>query len=98
MGSFKTRPLSTLLLLGLLAWIAYVLIAPEIDLLDTAFQSDSAPLTIHALMCHTAHGKANVSAHKITFPSTDASHFVLEVFFSDRAVEVPSSPPRILRC
>ena len=75
-----------------------MLIAPEIDLLDTAFQSDSAPLTIHALMCHTPHEKANIHAHKITFPSADASHLVLEVFFSGRAVEVPSVPPRILRC
>jgi|SRR5579863_4076025 hypothetical protein len=98
MGSFKTRPVSTLLLLGLLAWIAYVLIAPEIDLLDTAFQSDSAPLTIHAQMCHAQHGKANVSAHKLTFPSANASRLSLEVFFSDRPVEVPSVPHQILRC
>ena len=98
MGSFKTGRLSTLMLLGLLAWIAYVLIAPEIDLLDTAFQSDSAPLTIHSLMCHAPHGKANVSAHKIAFPSANASHLALAVFFADKAVEVPSAPPRILRC
>ncbi len=98
MGSFKTRPLSTLLLLGLLAWIAYVLIAPQIDLLDTAFQSDSAPLVIHAQKCYAPHGKANVSVHKITLPSANASHLALEVFLVYKAVEVPSAPPRILRC
>ena len=96
MGSFKSGPLSTLLLIGLLAWIAYVLIEPEIDLPDTAFQRDGSPLAIHALTQHVPHGNTNVSAPRITFPSADASYLALEVSF-DKAVEVPSAPPRILR-
>jgi hypothetical protein len=97
MGSFKSRPLSSLLLLGLLAWIAYVLIAPEIDLPDTAFQRDGSPLAIHARVCHAPQRNANLSAPKISFPSAGASYLAPEIFY-DKAVEVPSAPPRILRC
>ena len=98
MGSFKSGPLSSLLLLGLLAWIAYVLIAPEIDLPDTAFQRDGSPLAIHALVCHAPQRIANLSAPRGLFPSADASNLALEVSFCHRAVDVPSVPHPVLRC
>lgn len=97
MGSFRTRPLSSLLLIGLLAWIAFVLIAPQIDLDDVAFRRNDSPLAIHALTCHVPLGNAAVSAPGITPPSADASDLALEVFI-DKAVDVPSAHSRILRC
>ena len=97
MGSFRTKPLSTLLLIGLFAWFIVVLIAPQIDLDDVAFRRNDSPLAIHALTCHAPLGNAAVSAPGIRLPSADASDLALEVFF-DKAVEVPSAPSRILRC
>jgi hypothetical protein len=97
MRSFKTRPLSTLLLLGLLSWITYVLIAPEIDLDDFAIRSKDSPLAIHALPQHVLQGNASIAPPRITFPATDFSGLAL-VAFIHKAVEVPSDPPRILRC
>jgi hypothetical protein len=96
-GSFKTSRLSTLLLLGLLAWIAYVLIAPEIDLEDVAFQRNGSPLAIHSLALHAPQAEMATSATRIVFPPADTSGLLLEIFF-DRAVEAPASPPQILRC
>ena len=96
-GSFKSRPLSTLLLLGLLSWITYVLIAPEIDLDDFAILSKDSPLAIHALPQHVLQGNASIAPPRITFPATDFSGLAL-VAFIHKAVEVPSDPPRILRC
>jgi hypothetical protein len=97
MGSFKTGRFSTLMLLGLLAWIAYVLIAPEIDLDDATFLSKGSPLAIHALTRHVPQAEWTVGATRITFPSAGAADLALAVLF-DKAVEVPSAPPRILRC
>jgi len=87
-GSFKSRPLSTLLLLGLLSWITYVLIAPEIDLDDFAILSKDSPLAIHALPQHVLQGNATI---------IDFSDLAL-VALIHKAVEIPSDPPRILRC
>jgi len=97
MHSFKIRPLSTLLLLGLLSWIAYVLIAPEIDLDDFAIRSKDSPLAIHALPQHALQGNTSVIPPRISFPSADFSSLAL-VAFIHTAVDVPSDPPRILRC
>jgi hypothetical protein len=98
MGSFRTRPLSSLLLIGLLAWFVVVLIAPQIDLDDVAFRRNDSPLAIHALTCHTPLGNAAVSALGITLPSAKASDLALKFYFFDRAAEASSTPSRILRC
>ena|ERR1017187_4653572 len=98
MGSFRTRPLSSLLLIGLLAWFAVVLIAPQIDLDDVAFRRNDFPLAIHALTSHAPFGNVAVSAPVVTLPSTEASDLALKFHFIDRAVEASSIPPRILRC
>jgi len=97
MGSFKTGPLSSLLLIGLLALIAAVLIAPDVDLPDTAFQRNTSPLAIHAQSLHVPQGNVNGSASHIPFRFADASGLALRVFSSDITVEVPSVPHRILR-
>jgi hypothetical protein len=98
MGSFRSRPLSTLLLLGLLSWIAYVLIAPEIDLDDFAIRKNDSPLAIQSLTQHVPQENASVSAPGIELPSTDAPALAQDFFFFDRVVEAPSVPPLILRC
>jgi hypothetical protein len=97
MSSFKSRPLSSLLLIGLLAWIAIVLIAPQIDLEDAAFQSKDSPLAIHALTHRVPHGNASVSTPGIKLQATAPSNLSPEVLIGS-AVHVPSAPPRILRC
>lgn len=98
MGSFKSKPLSSLLLVGLLAWIAFVLIAPQVDLEKAAFRSKDSPLAIRESTHRAPNANAAVSAPGVTLPSADASDLALEVFFVDRAVEVHLLPPRILRC
>jgi len=98
MGSFRTKPLSSLLLIGLFVWFVVVLIAPQIDLDDVAFRRNDSPLAIHALTCHAPLGNAAVSTHGITHPSPEASDLVLKFYFFDRAAEASSIPPRILRC
>ena len=98
MGSFKTGPLSSLLLIVLLGLIAAVLIAPDVDLPDTAFQRNSSPLAIHALSSHFPQGNANGSVSHVQLRLADVSDLALKVFSSDSAVEVPSVPHRILRC
>ena len=97
MGSFRTKPLSSLLLVGMLAWFLVVLIAPQIDLDDVAFRRNDSPLAIHALTCHAPLGNVAVSAPGIALPSANASDVALEVFFH-KAVKVPSVSSRVLRC
>lgn len=98
MGSFRSSPASTTLLVGLLAWIAFVLVAPQIDLDDFAFRSKQSPLEIHALTCHIPHVNATISVPGTTVRPANTFGIVLEVFFFDSAVEVSSTAPRILRC
>jgi hypothetical protein len=98
MGSFRTKPLSSLLLIGLFVWFVVVLIAPQIDLDDVAFRRNDSPLAIHALTCHAPLGNAAVSAPGITPPSAEASDLALVFYFFDKAAEASSTPPRILRC
>jgi len=98
MGSFKSGPLSSLLLIGLLAWIAVVLIAPQVDLPDAAFQGNGSPLGIHSLTREVPQRDANIGAPEIALPPSDASDLALMVFFCDKAVGVPSLTPRILCC
>lgn len=48
MGSFTIRPLGLAVLFGFLAVITLILVLPQVDLLDTAFQRSTSPLAIHA--------------------------------------------------
>ena len=98
MGSFRSRPLTSLLLIGLLAWIAYVLIAPQIDLDDFAIRKNDSPLAIQSLTQHVPQENVRVSSPEIKFSSTEVPALALEIFFFDRGVEAPSVPPLILRC
>jgi hypothetical protein len=48
MRNWTIRPGGLFILLGLLSVILLILVLPQVDLLDTAFQRDSAPTTIHS--------------------------------------------------
>ncbi len=98
MGSFKTGLLSSALLILLFGLIAAVLIAPDIDLPDTAFQGNTSPLAIHALSHHVPQGNTNGSADPISFRLADASCLAVGACTGDSSLEVPSAPHRILRC
>jgi hypothetical protein len=48
MGEWTINRGSVILLLGVLTVIVLVLVLPQVDLLDTAFQRGTAPIVIHA--------------------------------------------------
>lgn len=97
MGSFRSSRTSTILLLGLLAWIAMVLILPQIDLDDAAFRNKESPLAIHSQTLDVSQANAIISVPRIPLvPGNDSDASL--VVMSDSAVEVPSTAPRILRC
>jgi hypothetical protein len=47
MQRWRISPLSLFVLLGVLTVILLVLVLPQVDLLDTAFQRNTAPVAIH---------------------------------------------------
>lgn len=47
MKRWRISPLSLFVLLGVLTVILLVLVLPQVDLLDTAFQRNTAPVAIH---------------------------------------------------
>jgi hypothetical protein len=98
MAFFKSSSITLFLLIVLLGSIAAVLIAPRVDLPDTAFQRNSSPLSIHAQSHQFQHTNAGGSTHQMSFGLADASVPALKDGFGDGAIEVPSFPPVILRC
>jgi hypothetical protein len=48
MRNWTIRPGALYILIGLLSLIVLILVLPQVDLLDTAFQRDSAPTSIHS--------------------------------------------------
>lgn len=81
-----------------LSVIALVLVLPQVDLLDTAFQNNSEPLTIHAIAVVSPLGPISVAVVALVFALGFRSlhHFTLKVLFS----EIPSlaSAASPLRC
>ena len=70
MRNWTIRPHALFILLGLLSVILLILVLPQVDLLDTAFQRDSAPTTIHSqatsapiLLTATVAANSLVSVH-----------------------------------
>jgi hypothetical protein len=47
-GCFNVKSSKVIVLIGVLAVIALILILPQVDLLDTAFQRSTSPLAIRA--------------------------------------------------
>ena len=98
--SIKIPPFALLLLMSILGLIAAVLIAPTVDLPDTAFQRDGAPLSIHALSHSAPKSSEGISASISPIARLDLSHGHLQItcFDSESADRNPSVPCRILRC
>lgn len=65
MGSFTIRPLGLVVLLGFLAVITLILILPQVDLLDTAFQRNTSPLAIHARSISAARTGAQIRQFRL---------------------------------
>ncbi len=47
-GKWTIKPGSVTVLLGVLTIIFLILVLPQVDLLDTAFQRDTAPVVVHS--------------------------------------------------
>lgn len=62
LGSLKTLSLSSWLTITLLAVIAAMLIAPDIDPPDTILQGGGAPVAIHFVSHHSSHGTQQARA------------------------------------
>jgi hypothetical protein len=95
---FKSTPLSSLLLITLLCLTAVMLIAPQTDPPDTAFQINSVPLAVHGLAHYVPHGKANNDATKVLFRVAESSNLALKDWSTRDAIGGPALPRRILRC
>jgi len=48
MARFNVKPSTLVVLVGVLAVITLILVLPQVDLLDTAFQRSTSPLAIRA--------------------------------------------------
>jgi hypothetical protein len=97
MATFRSNPASTILLIGLLAWIAFVLIVPQVDLQDATFRSKESPLAVHSQTLDVSQADAINSVPGIPLVLRNASDVALAVMF-DSAVEIPSTAPQVLRC
>lgn len=98
MGSFKSAPLSALLLFVLLGAIVAILIAPQIDLPDTAFQRNSSRLAVHAQPHKVSQVTAVGNARHIGFSSADTLFLALNDRYPDRLATTQSAHSLVLRC
>ena len=48
MRNWTIKPGALFVLLGLLSVVVLILVLPQVDLLDTAFQRESAPVSLHS--------------------------------------------------
>jgi hypothetical protein len=97
--AFKLNLLPSLLLIVLFGVIAVVLIVPEVDLPDTAFQRDSSPLAIHALSHQAAQSIVSVGPFRtyFDFEDTPAPRRQLSEMLA-KDPEDPSIQHEVLRC
>ena len=98
MGSFKSSPLSSFLLIVLLGAIVAILIAPQIDLPDTAFQRNSSPVAVNAQFHQVTQTNAVGNIRQLNPLLAESPILALNDRFGDRAIEVHSAHPLILRC
>lgn len=70
MGSFTIRPLGLIVLFSFLVVITLILILPQVDLLDTAFQRNTSPLAIRARSTSAPATVAGMSASRMGFETS----------------------------
>ena len=68
MARWRIKPLATIILLSVLVVILLVLVLPQVDLLDTAFQRNTAPVVIHAQATSAPASAATSAPIQLTFP------------------------------
>ena len=98
MVSFKSTPLSSLLLVTMLVLVTVMLIVPQIDPPPTAFQRDSSPLAVHRLSHHVPLGNAKNDAIGVSFRVAESSDQPRLAWSTRNAVGIPVVSDRILRC
>jgi hypothetical protein len=91
MKRWRISPLSLFVLLGVLTVILLVLVLPQVDLLDTAFQRNTAPVAIHVQATSApALSIVNIPAHfSIAIQGT-------EYHSENRLVSVQATPKFLL--
>ena len=91
MHSNRKNPLAAVLLLVVLTMIAVILILPQVDLPDTAFQRNSSPVAIHTLSHHVLRVTADAEPFRISFPP---AHYVSDCTeVPDVCVQRSQGPP-----
>ena len=71
MSSFKSNPLTTLLVIALLGMIVIVLILPDMDLPDTAFQRNDSLQISQTLSHQTPHASLSANSFRVSFQFND---------------------------
>jgi len=97
LGSVRTLSLSSWLAITLLAVIAVMLIAPDVDPPDTVLQGGGAPVAIHLVSHLVPHGTQQSRSNTILEFGEALS---LSAEFRSRAsdVAVLTTPGQVLRC
>ena len=99
MRSFKSNPLALSVVLSLLGLILIVLVLPEVDLPDTAFQRNSSAQAIRSLSHLSSQVSANSGPFRISFlfeTICTPSRYAQETRV--HGLEDPSSQHKTLRC
>ena len=73
MRPFKINSLTLLIVIALMSIIIIVLILPEVDLPDTAFQRNSSLQALQAFSHQVLHTSANAGSLSGSYPFVDAS-------------------------
>jgi hypothetical protein len=97
LGTLRYFSLSSWLAVTLLAVIAVMLIAPDVDPPDTALQGNTAPIAIHVVSHHVARGKHHFRPITIYEFSQFCNMSSLSCSSGEYAM-VSSIPDQVLRC
>ena len=98
LGSERSNPLSTLLLITLLAVVAVMLIVPAVDPPDTAFQGNTAPLVVHSVFHHVAPGNQHSRALPYQLQASESAGITCARPSQSSDLILPFEAYRILRC
>lgn len=98
MSSIRSLRLSSLLVIALLGVIAVMLIVPNIDPPDTAFQNNTAPVVVHSVSHHVPQGNDHSRALDIQFRFDDYSNHSSKLLFHGRKLILSFVSRQILRC
>jgi len=81
MGNWTIKPGALFVLIGLLTVILLVLVLPQVDLLDTAFQRGTSPVTVHN----------QATSSPIVIPASFAANSLVSV--GNRGMQIETAHP-----